>query len=151
MMSGDGTQPARLSRASSWLVGQASTYSHRLVTERFAAAGARPYHYRLLAALAEFGPASQATLGRSTGIDRSDVVAALNELTAKNLVERSTDPGDRRRNIITLTPEGLGHLERLDAVLEEIQDAFLAPLTGAERDELTRILTKIVTHHAQRR
>jgi DNA-binding MarR family transcriptional regulator len=151
MTTGDGTQPARLMSASSWLVGQASTYSHRLVTEAFAAAGVRGYHYRLLAALDEFGPASQAALGRSTGIDRSDVVAALNELTAMNLVERSPDPDDRRRNVITLTPTGLDHLKRLDSVLDEIQEAFLAPLSPSERDQFATLLKKIVTHHAQRR
>jgi MarR family transcriptional regulator, lower aerobic nicotinate degradation pathway regulator len=151
MTTGDGTQPARLMSASSWLVGQASTYSHRLVTEAFAAAGVRGYHYRLLAALDEFGPASQAALGRSTGIDRSDVVAALNELTAMHLVERSPDPDDRRRNVITLTPAGLDHLKRLDTVLDEIQDAFLAPLSPSERDQFATILKKIVNHHTQRR
>jgi MarR family transcriptional regulator, lower aerobic nicotinate degradation pathway regulator len=39
--------------------------------------GLRGYHYRLLAGLDEWGPASQAALGRGTGIDRSDITAAL--------------------------------------------------------------------------
>lgn len=142
-------QPTRLTQAPSWLINQASVYSHRLVAERFAAAGARGYHYRLLAALVEFGPASQAALGRRTGIDRSDVVAALNELAAENLVERSPDPVDRRRNVITITPAGMRRLEHLDGVLAEIQEALCAPLAPAERDELVRLLTRIVDHHTR--
>ncbi|WP_460333111.1 MarR family winged helix-turn-helix transcriptional regulator [Actinoallomurus acanthiterrae] len=127
-MTGDETTPTRLRQAPSWLLGQASIHSGRLVSEHFAAADARGYHYRLLAALQEFGPASQAELGRRTGIDRSDVVAALNELAEKKLIERSPDPDDRRRNIITITTAGRDRLEHLTAVLTEIQDALLAPL-----------------------
>jgi len=151
MATGEGSQLTRIQRAPTWLAGQASNYGHRLVTERLAAAGTRGYHYRLLAALAEFGPASQAALGRRTGIDRSDVVAALNELTAAKLVERAPDPADRRRNIITLTEEGRNHLKRIDPVLDEIQDEFLAPLSDSEREQLTELLTKIVNYHAERR
>lgn len=142
---------ARLRHAPSWLIGRASVHSHRLVTERFAAAGARGYHYRLLAALAEDGPASQAALGRRTGIDRSDVVAALNELADAGLIERATDPADRRQNIITLTPDGEHHLTRLDRVLAEVQDDLLAPLSAVERDQLTGLLTRVVGYHARGR
>jgi DNA-binding MarR family transcriptional regulator len=149
-MTGEGTPPARLASAPSWLIGQASMHSHRLVTERFGAAGVRGYHYRLLASLDEFGPASQAALGRSTGIDRSDVVAALNELADKRLIERAPDPDDRRRNVITITSEGTAQLRRLDAVLSEIQEELLAPLSEDERDQLTHLLAKLVTHHARR-
>ncbi|HEY8481121.1 MAG TPA: MarR family transcriptional regulator [Spirillospora sp.] len=141
----------RLRRTPSWLINLASVQSHRLVHERFAAAGARGYHYRLLAALDEHGPSSQAALGRHTGIDRSDVVAALNELAAKNLVERSPDPADRRRNIVTLTPDGARHLEELQKVVDRVQDDLLAPLTPAERDQLTALLIRVTEHHADHR
>ena len=151
MTTADDEVPTRLRQAPSWLLGQTSIHSHRLVTERFAAADARGYHYRLLAALQEFGPASQAALGRRTGVDRSDVVAALNELADRKLIERSPDPADRRRNIITITPTGLRHLEHLTTVLTEIQDALLAPLSAAEREQLTRLLTRIVDHHTAHR
>jgi MarR family transcriptional regulator, lower aerobic nicotinate degradation pathway regulator len=148
MMTGDQAPHARLRRTPSWLINQASAHSHRLVTARFAAADARGYHYRLLAALAEYGPASQAELGRRTGIDRSDVVAALNELADKKLIERSSDPTDRRRNIITITPEGSRRLAHLDGVLAQIQEDLCAPLSHPEREELIRLLTRIVDHHA---
>src|SRR3954447_20496067 len=92
--------PARIQQMPSWLISRAYAHSSRLLAEGFAAAGVRGYHYRLLAALEEFGPASQADLGRRTLIDRSDVVAAVNELAERGLVERAPDPDDRRRNVI---------------------------------------------------
>ncbi|WP_141579749.1 MarR family transcriptional regulator [Actinomadura sp. WMMA1423] len=151
MMTSDARTPARLRRTPSWLINLVSAQSHRLVSEGFTAAGARGYHYRLLAALDEYGPSSQADLGRRAGIDRSDVVAAVNELAAKNMVDRSPDPSDRRRNVITLTPEGSRHLAELDEVVIRIQDDLLAPLSPDERTRLADLLARVADHHAENR
>ena len=110
-------------------------------------ADARGYHYRLLAALEEFGPASQATLGRRTDMDRSDVAEALNELAGQGLVKRSGDPVDRRRNVITITRAGATRLLALDEVLAEVQDELLAPLSATQRQTLVRMLTRVLEHH----
>jgi MarR family transcriptional regulator, lower aerobic nicotinate degradation pathway regulator len=148
MTPADDATPARLAAKPTWLISQVSMHAHRLLTERLAAVGARGYHYRLLAALEEFGPASQARLGRRTSIDRSDVVAALNDLAADGLVARSADPADRRRNIITITPAGTARLERLDSLLLGVQDELLAPLSPAERQYLVRLLSRVLEHQA---
>ncbi|MFC3995638.1 MarR family winged helix-turn-helix transcriptional regulator [Nocardiopsis sediminis] len=143
----DDTPPARLQALTSRLLTRTATRTHRLVAGRLAEAGATRYHYSLLAAAAEFGPASQAELGRRCGLDRSDVVATVNELAAQDLVRRSPDPADRRRNTITITPAGTRALGRLDAVLADTQDELLAPLSPEERGELARLLTVLLTHH----
>ena len=145
----DDETPARLRGTPSWLMTRAAAHAHRLVSEGMASAGARGYHYRLLAALAESGPASQAELGRRSGIDRSDVVASVNELAEAEFVERATDPADRRRNVVTMTPSGAGQLRRLDGVLTKIQDDLLAPLSADERDELTRLLGRVLDYHGR--
>jgi len=98
--------------------------------------------------LDEFGPASQIDLGRRCGIDRSDMVALLNTLAADDLVARSKDPDDRRRNVITLTSAGRRRLRRLDGVIAGLEDELLAPLSERERRELVRLLTLVVQHHA---
>jgi MarR family transcriptional regulator, lower aerobic nicotinate degradation pathway regulator len=141
-------RPARLMEKPSWLISEVSLLAHRLLTEKLATVGSRGYHYRLLAALQEFGPASQAMLGRRTAMDRSDVVAAVNELASRGLADRSPDPADGRRNVITITPAGTAHLRRLEKLLAEIQDELLAPLSPADRRQLTRLLTRILEHHA---
>lgn len=140
--------PARLRGTPTWLLNQTSVHAQRLVAEGMAAVGARRYHYALLAALEEFGPASQADLGRRGGIDRSDVVAAVNELAGRGFVERTPDPVDRRRNVVTLTEAGREHLRSLDTTLGRVQDALLAPLAHDEREELVRMLTLVLEHHA---
>ena len=149
MPAGDGNDageelPARLRAMPTWLISQVETRAHRLLTERLGAAGSRGYHYRLLAALAEFGPASQASLGRRTAMNRSDVVTAVNELVEQGLAERTGDPADRRRNIITMTRAGAARLGQLDGVLAEVQDELLAPLSAAERADFGQLLTRIL-------
>ncbi|MGK5740593.1 MarR family winged helix-turn-helix transcriptional regulator [Micromonospora sp. URMC 103] len=140
--------PTRLRTTPSWLLSQTAAQAHRLVADGLGALGVRGYHYRLLAALAEIGPASQADLGRSCGIDRSDVVAALNDLAERGLVERSPDPADRRRNVVTLTGAGRRDLRRMEEALDRAQEALLAPLSDSDRDQLLRLLSTLLSHHA---
>jgi DNA-binding MarR family transcriptional regulator len=140
----DDETPARLRDKPTWLISQAAARAHRLMAERLAAVGARGYHFRLLAALAEFGPSSQASLGRRTGMDRSDVVEAVNELARRDLLQRVIDPADRRRNVVTITQKGAAYLERLDGVLDGVQDDLLAPLSPAERTQLTGLLGRVL-------
>jgi DNA-binding MarR family transcriptional regulator len=127
--------PTRLQGRATWLVSRAYARSSGLLNAGFEAEGdgLRGYHYRLLAAVEEWGPASQAELGRKTGIDRSDVTAALTELESRKLVKRTVDPANKRRNIVTVTDQGLKRLLALDTVIDNIQDEFLAPLSQAQR------------------
>jgi DNA-binding MarR family transcriptional regulator len=53
------------------------------------------------------GPVSVKDLADSLGLDHSTVSRLLGELEEDGLVERGSDPDDRRRRTITLTP--LGH------------------------------------------
>src|SRR5450755_496003 len=110
MIATDDIAPSRLRALPTWLISQTAIHAHRMLTDELATADARGYDYRLLAALQEFGPASQAALGRRTAVDRSDVVATVNALADRGLVKRTPDPIDRRRNVITITPAGEAHL-----------------------------------------
>ncbi|HVT68966.1 MAG TPA: MarR family transcriptional regulator [Trebonia sp.] len=140
--------PALLLAKPSWLVSQVHGHAHRLLAARLADAGARGYHVRVLAALAEFGPLSQADVGRHAQMDRSDVTAAVGELAADGYLERVPDPADRRRNVVSVTTAGRRRLRRLDAVLGQVQDELLAPLAAADRATLARLLARVAEHHA---
>lgn len=139
--------PVRLRSKPTFLTTQLATHARRLVTDAFARAGARGYHYRVLATLEENGPQSQADLGRSVNMDRSDVVAAVNQLSELGQVERRADPDDARRKIVHLTAAGRRQLRRLDRELAEAQEQFVAPLDDTERATLQRLLERLVDHH----
>ena len=136
--------PERLRSLPSRLLNLAAGYAQRQVGDRLATLDSRKWHYATLAALEEFGPDSQSGLSDRTGIYRSDMVATINDLTARGFVVRAPDPADRRRNAITLTDEGRRHLTRMDVLLADAEAEFLAPLSQVDRAELVRILQLLV-------
>ncbi len=140
------TAPARLRSLPSWLLNQAALQGQRIGAEALAAVGAHRTHYAVLAALDEFGPASQAALGRRGGIDPSDMVALMAVLTGDGLVQRRPDPADRRRNLVSITAAGRRRLDELGATVATSQDALLEPLSDADRARLAALLTRVVEH-----
>ncbi|MBP2472612.1 DNA-binding MarR family transcriptional regulator [Crossiella equi] len=139
--------PRRLVSKPTYLITQLSVHARRLISEAFSSRGARAYHYRLLATLDEFGPASQAELGRRGNMDRSDVVVALNELVAAGQAERTPDPTDGRRNIIRVTEEGLAQLQRLEDSLDLAQERFGVPLDEEEQAQFYQLLARMLAYH----
>ncbi len=137
--------PARVRALPSWSINQVAIAANRLTDRALAETGSRRYHFTMLAALDEFGPSSQADLGRCTGIDRSDVVAAINAMVERGgFVERRPDPSNRRRNIVTITAAGKDHLENLSALLRDAQAELLGTLSAAESKTLTKLLLRIL-------
>jgi len=132
----------------SWLLNQVASRANRLVADSFGRPGVR-MHYAVLAGLAEFGPISQAELSRRLGVDRSDLVAALNELEREEFVLRAPDDRDRRRNVLRITSAGQAELHSLDARVQAAAAALLAPLAPGEREQLVSLLQRVLAHHSE--
>jgi MarR family transcriptional regulator, lower aerobic nicotinate degradation pathway regulator len=135
--------PKRLQGLPSWLLSHAALAGDRLVNEALAQEGVRKYHFRVLVALSDDGPLSQAELGRRLAIDRSDMAAVVAELEQRELLARTRDDRDRRRNVVTITPAGEAALQRMDAAIDAAQTELLAPLSAAERRQLTQLLARL--------
>jgi MarR family transcriptional regulator, lower aerobic nicotinate degradation pathway regulator len=84
---------------------------------------------------------------RRLGIDRSDVVAVLNDLERDGLALRGPDTHDRRRNAISITAAGSRTLRSLDDLVDEAQGALLEPLSARERRQFNDLLQRLVEHH----
>jgi len=133
----------RVADKPTWLLSRANARSQGILGAAFAEAGIRGYHYRLMAATEQYGPLSQADLGRRTGIDRKDVTLAVTELEDRGLLARERDPADNRRNVVTLTAVGHTELVRLDGILADVQKAVLAPLSPSEQRTLIGLLKRL--------
>ena len=133
----------RVANRPTWLLGRANARSQALLANAFEQTGMRGYHFRVLAALEEHGPASQADLSRATGIDTSDVVAAVNHLVSNGFVSRQPDDVDRRRNVISITKPGLVAVDRVGRVVDRVQDDVMEPLSDSERKTFLRLLAKL--------
>lgn len=136
--------PQRLRRLPSWLLSRAAGAAGAHVAAGFAQERMRKHHFTVLTTLVEQGPASQASLGRRLGIDRSDMAAVAADLERDGLIARERDPADRRRNVVTATTAGRTTLARLDARVDAAQEQLLEPLTAPEREQLVELLTRLV-------
>ncbi|MGY2093377.1 MarR family winged helix-turn-helix transcriptional regulator [Nocardia gipuzkoensis] len=144
---GDET-PARLKGQLSRLAGMTAAQMVRVSRDALRAAGARKDHFVVLAALAEFGPASQAALSDRTSVYKSDLVSVLNDLEDGGWVRRAPDPADRRRNVIAITELGERRLTELDRVLDDVNKYIMTPLDHDERAQLFMLLNRINAHLA---
>jgi DNA-binding MarR family transcriptional regulator len=68
------------------------------------------------------------------------MVALVDALEAKGLVERHRSPADRRKNIVALTPAGQNRLRRAGKARDEVEGEFLAPLGDALSRQFIRAL-----------
>ena len=71
------------------------------------------------------------------------MVALIDELEGKQLVQRRQDPADRRKNVVALTPAGRGTLRKAAKASDEAERRFLAPLTGDQAAEVREALRRI--------
>jgi len=97
----------------------------------------------ILTMVTELEPMTQKALADVLRIDRTTMVALLDDLEAKGYVARQRHPRDRRAFLVH--PTGPGRAAKIDAVriLDEQQQRFLAPLTPAERRQLAVLLKRL--------
>ncbi|WP_327319095.1 MarR family winged helix-turn-helix transcriptional regulator [Streptomyces sp. NBC_01235] len=127
----------------SWLLGRAAARGRALVADALAAEGLKMWHHVVLSAVRDLAPVAQADLGRSVGLDPKDLVGILNDLQAAGLAVREPDPGDRRKNAVSLTEEGQRLLQRCEKAARDANAELLAPLSEAERDQFMGLLIRI--------
>lgn len=111
--------------------------------------GFRPPCIGALMVLSHREPMSQRELSAHLGVDPSDLVGVMDILESAGFVSRDRDPADRRRHLLTVTPDGNKAVRRLRAVMAEVDDEVLAPLTDGQRDQLHQLLAEVVAHRLQ--
>jgi DNA-binding MarR family transcriptional regulator len=80
---------------------------------------------------------------RGRMLDRmSDTSRIVDRMLLKEWILKCTDPQDKRKVSITITPKGLELLARLDARNAEL-DGVMKGLTDTELDQLNRLLDKL--------
>lgn len=98
--------------------------------------------YAILAILESDDPGSQQEIARLLGKAPAIVVAAVDRLENRGLVQRTRDPADRRRSRVTLTKAGTKALAKADAVARDATADLLSGLDADELGQLEALLAK---------
>lgn len=88
---------------------------------------------------------SQQELCQATGLDRTTMVAVLDDLEQRGYARRSRSTADRRKHVVTLTGAGERAFKEAARALADAQEAFLAPLSAGERDQLRDLVERLRT------
>jgi DNA-binding MarR family transcriptional regulator len=97
----------------------------------------------LLAHLHETGEARISELHARFGHRRSTLTSVLDRLEARALVERRTDPDDRRSFIVAPTRAGRTTAAAVHRMLSAIEDGALAGLGAAQRARVAAVLDAV--------
>jgi DNA-binding MarR family transcriptional regulator len=140
--------PAALSRRLGFMLVRATAGMTRLGAATLAPLGIDGRHYGVLAVLSELGPVSQQALADILAVDRSTMVAFVDELERRGYVRRGRNPGDRRAYALELTQSGSSVQRDAAELLEGCERHYLEPLSAAERRQLLELLGRVVARDA---
>jgi DNA-binding MarR family transcriptional regulator len=107
------------------------------------AQGITPTQFAALVKLRDLGEQSQNELGRRIAMDPATIQGVIRRLAARRLIERSGDPGDRRRTSLRLTQRGLALVQRTIPLGVQVSAKTLAPLSATERERFLRLLARL--------
>lgn len=129
------------------LVGYNLKRAYMIVQADFRAAlgidGLSPRAFSALALVVANPGITQSELSRQLGVERSGLVAIVDDLERRGLIARAAVPGDRR--VQALVPSARGRAVYLEALAtaERHERALLSDLSEAERATLLDLLRRI--------
>jgi DNA-binding MarR family transcriptional regulator len=98
----------------------------------------------VLIAIDDHEPQSQQDVARRLDVDRTTMVALIDELESKALASRIPAPDDRRKNVVVLTARGRETLTAALTATAEAENDFLAALSKADAKMFRRLLATVV-------
>ena len=99
--------------------------------------------WRTMAVLGQNGPMTANLVIRQTTMDKVRVSRAVAQLLKNGYITRDSDPADRRRAVLALTPAGLDIYRQIVPLVQDVEAEVMADLTREERVHLETALGKL--------
>ncbi|MGF7234807.1 MAG: MarR family winged helix-turn-helix transcriptional regulator [Frankia sp.] len=136
--------PAALANRLGYLLKHAQLRLAELGASALAPFGINGRECAVLIVIDDAPPLSQLELARRMGVDRTTMVALIDDLETKALVTRHPAPHDRRKNVVALTDLGRNTLLEARSAHDRAEQRFLDGLTEQDAGHLRRILLAII-------
>ena len=101
--------------------------------------------FMVLGLLDEVGELSQQAVGAKLGIDRTTMVATVDELERRGLVERHRRAEDRRQYSLCITDQGRKMRTKLEKTADDVEERLLSGLSDDVRVALRAGLVHLAT------
>ena len=144
------TQPGEAQRKRTdiaFLLAQLGAYAAERFGERANALDFTRPQAGLLRLISREPGLSQQAVARRLGTPPSRLVALVDGLEQRGLIERRRNPGDRRNYALHPTAAGEQAMAALGRASLEHEQAITAPLTPAERAQLSALLGQLAAAH----
>lgn len=128
-------------------INRLATLLRRSVDRQLIAAGSDLAEFDVLSALRRSGSPYRlkpSELARQTMLSPSGMTHRIDQLEARGLLVRVTDPGSRRTAPVQLTDAGLAASERLVRAAVEVEMQLLSAISDRDRRHLDRIVTSLL-------
>src|SRR5271165_1249475 len=126
-----------------FLLSQLGAHAASQFAARLAQLELIPAHAGVFRILAATPAMTQQALATALGTLPSRLVAIVDELESKGLIERRTHESDRRSYALHLTEKGKATLQAIGKVAREHQQALLAALSEEEQATLGGLLQRV--------
>ena len=104
-----------------------------------------PVQYAILSVLYRGRALDQVSVAGEVGIDRTNAADVIRRLERRGHVERIANPGDRRKRLARITPEGRRFVEGAHGAMERAQRRLTDSLSDAETGRLMDLMRKMTT------
>jgi DNA-binding MarR family transcriptional regulator len=138
-----GIQGDKAPKSLAFLLSQVGIFASAKFAHAIEEIGLHPAWFRVLNVIDAAEGSSQHAIGEAIQAPPSRMVAIVDDLETRGLVERRPQPGDRRVRALFLTKEGRNILKRGRKVAAEHEDRIAAGLSQGEREKLVSLLRKI--------
>lgn len=129
------------------LIRRAQQVAVAIFMEETASYDATPVQFAILNALMDDPGEDQITLSNRVAFDPATLGSVIGRIEAKGWVTRKADPGDKRRKLLWITPEGEKVALGMKRAVSKAQQRIVAPLDAKERVQLSALLGKLVSGH----
>lgn len=143
-MSEASSLPPALAEMAGFLIAKAHAVFHDRANDAIGAERLHIKHFGCLTVIADEGPLSQQYLSERLRVDRTTMVAVVDELESAGLVERRRNPDDRRAYALEATDAGRAWIAEKRGALMAAQDELLSVLSETERRQLVSALQKLL-------
>ena len=126
-----------------FLLAQVGAHAASRFAERLAELKLTPPHAGILRILSATPAITQQTLAARLRIVPSRLVAFIDDMEARGLVERQEDADDRRRYALHLTKKGCSTLAMIGRVSRQHSQMLLAALSESEQRQLAILLQRV--------